>query len=383
MPFNLAHSFDKARGTLWEAPSWLLLMKPDAQALSWMNYPSSASPGLDASWFYERFRFQFDNSELLFLRHAQPWCVQMGHANLYHQHGRVQRKTIDAHLELVIRSRKTSIELGELVFIEIRLRNISGERVLVHSHLDPSDGFTELAITKPNGERVPLVPLIKTRVRVETQFLEPDQRLYHAINITSGGLGFHFKEPGPYRIEACYTNTGGKTAASVMQLWVKPPINFDDWSTLSEFYDARVCQYLQATGSNVMQDVDEKLEWISQRIGERHPVQYHILRSLAMPKARQHKLVLPGETTLTMIEQEPATVVKRLTPLVSNASTVADTVGHIEFKDTVDTYTNAALLEGKKSEAIVAQQQMLSLFRERNVISPVIEMIDQRIKELG
>jgi hypothetical protein len=50
------------------------------QALSWMNYPDEASPGagLNATWFYDRFRFRFDDGENLFLRHAPARFVQMG-----------------------------------------------------------------------------------------------------------------------------------------------------------------------------------------------------------------------------------------------------------------------------------------------------------------
>jgi hypothetical protein len=76
--FNMAHSLQKQMGRTWTPPNWMPL-ESNKQELSLMNYPDAATPGggggANASWFYQRFGFRFDDGELLFMRQApaSPW----------------------------------------------------------------------------------------------------------------------------------------------------------------------------------------------------------------------------------------------------------------------------------------------------------------------
>ncbi len=379
--FNLAHSFQKTQGSSWAAPSWMPVTS-DSQALSWMNYPESASPGLNATWFYDRFRFRFDDNENLFLRHAPTGFVQMGNETWFQNHGRVSRGSIDRRLELVIRNRKTSTELGEAIFLEIRLRNASNESVMIHPNLNPSDGFVELAVTSPNGERRPFIPISHTRVRLKGQVLEPGQCLYQAVNLTVGHFGFPFKEPGAYRIEASYTNLDGSTAAAIMQLWIRPPANYDDKRVISELFNARVGRVLYVGGSRTMEDVNDKLKWISEHLDEKHPAQYYWTAVRSAPLANPFKCLRADTNKVSLLDPDPGIVQRQLTPLLENAEAAADAIGHIEYRKIVDTYTQCAIEVQKKVKAREAQNNLLDLFKKRNVIQPVIKTIERRVKEL-
>ena len=223
--FNLAHSFQKEAGMGWRPPSWMP-MKTDNQALSWMNYPDAATPGggagANATWFYNRFRFRFDRSELLFLRHAPETYVEMGAAGWFQNHGRVARINLDFRLKLVVRSLKQIYEFGEPILVELRLSNESDQSITVHRNLDPSDGLVELAVTNPDGERRPFLPVDHTRTIMLPHLLQPQgEALYHSVDMTMGSFGFPFKKPGAYRIEASYTNIDGGSAAAVMQVYVR------------------------------------------------------------------------------------------------------------------------------------------------------------------
>ena len=380
--FNLAHSFQKTMGSPWAAPSWMPVTS-DAQSLSWMNYPDSASPGLNASWFYDRFRFRFDDNENLFLRHAPERFVQMGNETWFQNHGRVFRGSLDRRLELVIRSRKTTIELGEPVTIEMRLRNVSGEELMVHPNLNPSDGFVELAVTNPKGERRPFIPVAHTRVLAKGQLLAPDHRLYHAVDLTVGQFGFQFKEHGPYRIEASYTNLDGGTAAAIMQLWVRPPANYDDRRIISELFNARVGRVLYVGGTRAMEDVNDKLKWVSKKLGQKHPAQYHIAGAQSRPLANSFKHLKADSEKVILLDPNPETVERQLGPVLKNAEAAADTIGHIEYRQIVDTYTNSAWDTRKKAAARKAQNDLLGLFKKRKVIQTVIGSIAKRVKELS
>lgn len=393
--FNLAHSWQKQLGTppeevAWAAPSWMPLVA-EPTALSWMNYPDMATSSAgastkpnDAKWFYDRFRFRFSDSELLFLRHAPASYLQMGNEAWFHNHGRVSQESLERRLQLVVRSRKRLVELGEPVFVELRLRNVSNEDVMVYGNLDPSDGSVELAVTNPRGERRPLIPIAHTRMLGQQQALKPGQSLYQSINLTIGRFGFPFKEPGAYRIEASYTNLNGKTAAAVMQIWVRPPANYEDTLFINELFNARLGRALYVGGTRVMEEVNDKLDWILRHLEEQHPARYYLTTTRYLPLAQPFKLVDVGEydRKLQILKPEPDLVERCLAPVVENMETAADSMGHIQYRQIVDVYTNCAKEAGNKSGARHAQEKLLGLFKERDVVPQVIQSVEQRVSEL-
>ena len=379
--FNLAHSFQKALGTPWQAPHWSPIQSTH-KALSWMNYPDLASPGLNATWFYDRFSFRFDDGEHLFLRHAPERFVQMGASDWLDNHGRVSRGSLDRRLQLTIRHRKTMIELGEPVIVELKLKNISDELVQVHRNLAASDGYVEFAVTNPKGERRPFVPFSQTRMRVLSGLLKPGQAVYESVKLTIGRLGCPFKLPGPYRIEASYTNRNGGTAAAIKQLWVNPPASFNDWPTLKEFFNARVGRVLEVGGSRVMEDVNDRLRWIRKRLGAQHPSQHHLAKVISTPLAKPFKLFGDKADSVHLADPDPERVRLVLEPVVKGDEGAADSLGHIEFHRVVDTYTECAVHTRKISAAREAQEKLKCLFEKRRVIRRVVKSIDRKIKEL-
>jgi hypothetical protein len=382
--FNLAHSFQKGEGDRWNAPSWMPLSS-NPRALSWMNYPDRASSpagGLSAKWFYDHFRFGFDAGENLFLRHAPARFVQMGNEVWFQNHGRVSRSDLDRRLELVVRSRKKILELGEPVFVELRLRNVSDQAVSIHRNFNPSDGFVELAITNPRGERRPVVPIVHTRNAVQHHILEPKEAIYRPANLTVGLFGFPFKEPGAYRIEASYTNIDGSKAAAVLQLYVRPPTNYEDWPVVSELFDAKVGRVLFVGGTRKLDGVTEKLDWVRERLGVEHPAYYYLSVTRGLPYSRPFKVLEPDTNEVQLLQQDPELTEQTLEPIVDRTEPAANTLGHIKYRQAVDTYTEVALEVGKKAKAREAQSNMLALFEKRGVIPEVIEAIEERAKQL-
>ena len=383
--FNLAHSFQKDAGGPWSPPPWMPLAA-NAQALSWMNYPDSASPPgakrFNASWFYRRFRFRFDAAELLFLRHAPEGDVQMGAEAWFEQHGRVARPSVDPRLALTLRSRKPFLEFGEPAMIELKLQNAGGERMVVHDNLDPSEGLVELAITNPRGERRPFVPFDHARRYLVAQVLEPGEAVYAAIDATMGAYGFAFKEPGAYRIEASYTNVDGGTAAAVMRVFVRPPGRFDDVGPISELFDARVGRVLYVEGTRVMDEVNERLSWVSGQLGPDHPISQHLVAVRYLPLERAWKVV-ESSNRLTVYAAEPDLAARQLSGVVlDRAEAAADTMGHIWFHDVVDRFTEAAVAAGDTQGAAKAQRRMLDLFRARQVKPAVVASVESRLRTL-
>lgn len=392
--FNLAHSFDKqleqAPGEhAWSPPPWMPL-RADAQALSFMNYPDSATPtgdaGANATWFYRRFRWRFDDSELLFLRHAPESYVQMGNAAWFQNHGRVSRRSVDRRLELILRTRKPTLELGEAVFVEMRLGLAPGvaEPVMAHANLSPSDGFVELAVTGPDGQRRPFIPIAHTRRRVQPHRFLPDaEKLYYTVNMTAGLFGFAFKAPGPYRVEASYRNLDGRTAANVIHLEVLPAPSVDGRKLLGTLRRADVARTLFVGGTRMIDEVNDRLDFVAQRLGTRHPASYWIASARAKPLAGESRSVDPRTRKVDVAPPEPEHAMALLAPLVEQADAVADSLGHMRFRSTMDLYTDAAELARARPRARDAQRTMLGLFERRGVVQSVCDSVARRVRTLA
>lgn len=388
--FNLAHSFQKHLGGGWNAPSWMPLAS-NKKALSWMNYPDSAAEGqgggpLNASWFYRRFRFQFDNAELLFLRHAPERYAQMGAEAWFDNHARVSRESVDPRLQLSIQIRKPIYEHGEPVILELKLKNVSDQPVPVHRNLDPSDGLVDIAVMNPKGERRPYLPFDHTRTRVVPHVLEPGgEALYALADVTMGAYGFHFKEPGAYRIEASYTNLDGRTAAAVRQLYVRPALSYDAVPIINSLFDAQIGRALYVEGTRVQDGVNDKIDWIRQRlaraIGERNPIEAHLRATRYKPLMQPAAVVEPKSRTLRKLPEEPDVAVEELQPvLMQRADETADTMGHIWYVQMVNAYARAAEDAGQKGKSREARTQLADFCRQRGIVRSVTE---EALRALG
>jgi hypothetical protein len=381
--FNLAHSFQKGEGAGWRAPAWMPLSS-NAQSLSWMNYPDAAAQGMgggpsNATWFYRRFRFRFDDGELLFLRHAPDRYLEMGGEAWFSQHGRVARSSLDPRLRLSIRTRKGIFEQGEPVLLELKLQNVSGQPVAVHRNLDPSDGLVDIAVTNPKGERRPFLPFDHTRTRLIPHILEPSAEAVFALaDATMGAYGFHFKEPGPYRLEASYTNVDGRTAAAVLQVYVRPAPTYDAVPIINELFDAAIGRALYVEGTRVQEDVNDKIDWIRERltsvVGERHPIEAHLRTIRYKPLMTPMSIIQPVSNALDTLPEDPDVAVQELEPvLVERADATADTMGHIWYVDTMKAYSRAAQQAGRLNKARDARTHLAAFCRARGIVSSVTE----------
>ncbi|MGF1466842.1 MAG: hypothetical protein ACFCGT_11980 [Sandaracinaceae bacterium] len=381
--FNLAHSFQKQlqQGSAWAPPPWMPLTT-DERALSWMNYPDQPSPGANASWFYRRFRFRFDDVENLFLRHAPESFVRHGDVAWFTHHGRVARTSLDRRLELVARTQKPELELGEPVFIELRLRNVGERSVEVDPLLDVAADRVEIAITDPRGARRPFLPVQLRLARRAAQVLMPDERIYRSVHLSVGRLGCPFKEPGPYTIEASYHNPRGGAAAAALRIFVKPAASPEDFRSVYELFGARVARVLQLGGSRAMEEENERIDWVRRRLGEGHPTRLYLSATRALPLATRYKRLGADDRAVRVEPPDPEAVVRTLDPVVHATSSAADSLGNITYREVVETYATSAERMGKPQVASAPLKALVHEFRARKVIPSVIERLERRIREL-
>jgi hypothetical protein len=135
-------------------------------------------------------------------------------------------------------------------------------------------------------------------------------------------------------------------------------------------------------GTRVMEDVNDKLEWVRDRLGAHHPISYHLTAVRYKPWAMPNKVAEPGSNEVRVYDPDPDRVVKELEPVIEQTEAAADTMGHIWYRDVVDTYTQTCVEVHQQPKARHAQEKLLGLFKDRNVIPPVLEAVEKRVNEL-
>jgi hypothetical protein len=219
--FNLLHSWQKqfASPPVPNRPS----------ALSWMNYPWNYPVG-GAPTFWSKFPFQFDNGEIIHLRHAFRNNIIMGGSD-FAVGAALGRDVLsdpvrdESGLTLNISTHQRSFALGEPLVLEIALGTTDSRGRRVHTWLHPNCGLVKVVIRKPNGEVVAYEPLIDHLVGEQESLISGDELIRDSAYIGFGKGGFYFDQPGHYRIRAVYAALDGSQVLSdIITVRVRYPV---------------------------------------------------------------------------------------------------------------------------------------------------------------
>ena len=244
--FNLLHSWQK---------SFAIPPVPNRPgSLSWMNYPWNF-PGGGAPTFWNNFAFQFDNEEVIHLRHAFRNNIVMGGSNFIT--GAALGREImadpiedESGLTLGI-STKPSFALGEPVVLELALGTTDGRGRRVHTWLHPNCGLVKIVIGKPNGQVVAYEPMIDHLVGERARVLGQSAVERDSAYIGFGKGGFYFNQPGHYRIRAAYAALdGSEVMSNITTIRVRYPISAADESLADLFMGEEQGALLYLLGSD-------------------------------------------------------------------------------------------------------------------------------------
>jgi len=219
--FNLLHSWQKsfANPPAANRPS----------ALSYMNYPWNFPGGPAAFW--AAFPFQFDDLELIHLRHAFRNNIIMG-GNPFATGAAVIDPNVMADaeydgsgLDFTIQSAHSVYALGEPVVINLALRSHDKRGKIVQPYLHPKGSMTSVAILRPNGQAVLYEPFMDHLMASTQQFLGGDDVIEESAYIGFGKGGNYFDHPGTYRLRAIYQAAdGSQVRSNVVTLRVRHPV---------------------------------------------------------------------------------------------------------------------------------------------------------------
>lgn len=314
--FNLLHSWQKS-----------LAVPPQPNqldALSWMNYVQNFPGGEAAYW--AAFPFQFEDPELIHLRHAFRDNVIMGGTNFgsgaaeFDSQAFAEPLVDNSGLKLELKARKSFVQC-EPVVIELKLSTTDLRGKRVHTRIHPNYGFVQLAIQLPNGQTVPFRPLAEQCLETETVILDADNpAIYASAYIGYGKKGFYCDQSGLYQLRAIYyALDGSEVISNVLTLRVRSPLDRTE-EKIAELYsghDQGTLFYLLGSDSEHLASGNEDLETVIGEHGD-HPLAVYAHLVQGINAGRQFKTVM-DDKQLKLREPQNQEAISELSEVVTTS----------------------------------------------------------------
>jgi hypothetical protein len=375
--FNLLHSWQKGLA-LPPVPN-----RPSS--LSWMNYPWNYPSG-GAAGFWSAFAFQFDDIEVVHLRHAFRNNVIMG-GNPFRVGSAIESpEALDdpvedrSGLSLKLEA-SNSFGLGEPVVVEIQLRaaDLAGKEV--NSRLHPNYGVVQIGICKPSGRTMLYEPMFKLCAEPDPVRLDQSRpAIYDSAYIGYGETGIYFDEIGPYRLRALYAALdGSQIVSNVLTLWVRPPTSAADQEVaellLGEEQGALL--YLLGSDADNLEDGNHALDELLERHAK-HPLAVYARLVKGMNLARPFKK-LQRDKSVTMRGPQVEESVKLLGGVI-DATAEGRGVDNITLNQAARYLAIAQRRSGDAAGARTTLDRMVDILRKQSLKPHVMEQVDEQVR---
>jgi hypothetical protein len=396
--FNLRHTFDPRNPVL--AP-FQQREDPNRKELSFANYPLQYQNGLferrNAKRFFDEFRFQFTNDELLFMRHAPEHFVQMGadpfhlqaNANIVSSQFDQIRSDLGEGFELTLSTNRpgNEFEFLEPIVIEIKLKNVSGQPALVSREILGDSGPMEIMVNrrgKPPRFHHPFTHCIQSTDRVAFM---PGDSLYASRFISADPHGWLIDDGGYYELQARLHLESEDVLSNQLVIRVAPPRDWDEQYLAQDFFDADVGSVIAFDGTRQLSAVNALLEEVVSRFPSRR-VALHSRIALGLPATRNFKSMrTDGRRHRIHVHPIDETTVNELMTLLvgspSQADRAAESLGHIEFRHYVEKVAKALKSQERTRDAVRALKRLNSTLKARSVPKRIRTKIKSAIEKLS
>lgn len=377
--FNLLHSWQKSYAT---PPG-----TDDVRALSWMNYPWGYPDGAPAFW--AAFPFQFSDPELIHLRHAYRNNIIMG-GNPFGtgaalDDGEAFSDAVEDRSGLLFEiESKRMFALGEPVVVEFKLRGLDRRGVRVHKHLHPNLGYVQIAIQKPGGTLMAYEPSIEHCMAIETERLDDaNPSIYDSAFIGYGKGGMYFDTPGLYKIRAVYhALDGSRIASNTLTLRVRAPITRED-EEIAELLsgdEQGMLLYLLGSDSEALVNGNDALQMVLEKHAK-HPLANYVRLVKGVNAAREFKRMTADkrvDVRAPQIEESR----NMLRALADASETPAGGVDNITLNQALRSLGRGQKLAGDTEGAQATHDQIVKLFRRKNLKPHVQKLIERQAAEM-
>jgi hypothetical protein len=368
--FNLAHSWQKALPV-----SWIPLVN-EPEARSFMNYPYNVAGGQSA--FYSDFEYRFSDPELLFMRHAPAQFVQMGNADWFDHHGFEQTPGAKMTLEVRANRDKPVFEFMEPVVLELKLKNVSNEPLIVDKSALGNFERLSLVMKKRGRAARQYVPYARYCSKSEKVVLPPGEALYENVFVSAGLNGFDLADPGNYLIQASLGTAEGDIVSRELHLTVRPPKGYEEEKLAQDLYMPEVGRVLAFDGSKVLTSANDVLREATERLPD-STIARHAQVALGKALLRPAKVVSPVRNEATVAPANVAEAQSLLDDaLLDNADCAAETLSHIDYRYYAEDYAAALAEQGDTAKANEVQATLVETLKARNVKPEVIQQLQLR-----
>ncbi|MBK7336363.1 MAG: hypothetical protein IPJ00_09410 [Saprospirales bacterium] len=261
--FNLPHSWQRSN-------------TPSSASNSFMNYPWGYTGGSGETGFWSDFRWEFDDPELVWMRHGNRRDVMFGGNDWIGDNLSIYTGPLpevqEGPLSLEIRG-KDIVRLFEPVHLEIKLTNTSQDRIDVLNRLQPEDQFLSIYIEQPDGTHRKFVPPVK-RLLAPGELVElgPGESIYDSIQLTYTSAGITFDKPGEYRIRAFYGEHEVALMSGSFRLRIASNFSTEEEELTHLLSDLRVAKFIYFRGGGPKYaEVAEQLERVCRKNEKAHP----------------------------------------------------------------------------------------------------------------
>jgi hypothetical protein len=351
--FNLMHSWQKS-----------LASPPQANrpsALSFMNYPWLFPAGANAFW--SGFPFQFDDPEIIHLRHGFRNNVMMGGNNFSIGASLEDPQTFNQpvadntglQLELSVSKKGKRFMFGEPVVLGVKLTATDANGKTAHAHLHPSAGLVQIGICDPAGTVKTYRPLIEHCVAGQEIRLDATNRSVEtSVFCGFGKDGFYFDRTGFYQVRAIYTALdGSKVFSNILHLRVSHPVTEEDEDVASLFFGREQGSLLYLLGSDAphLQRGNDAFNEVLEKHAT-HPLAEYVRLIHGINAARHFKTIPAGEMKVQVRKARTNDSIKLLAGIAENADKGKSPIDPFTIRDNV--LTTLVKMQRDRGDSVAA-----------------------------
>jgi hypothetical protein len=376
--FNLPHS-------------WSRSVNPDSGSESFMNYPWGYTGGTASKEesFWSNFRWEFDDVELIWMRHADRNDVIFGGRDWIGNNLSIfvtpEMEIHNAALELEVRAQPL-YELGEPVRVEVKVKNITDRTQKVAARLQPEDGMITFFIRRPNGAFVRYVPPVaRCKAPPDAIDLKAGESVYESVLLSYGAKGFQFLEPGEYLVRA-YLEAGdaGCAVSKSCRLRVMAPKQRSSEELVFLLSSREAVKLMYFGRTQRYPNLIANLREATEKYAKTDPVLVrHIHAVLGLNQSRRFKYVIEKHGKRVVVFRDPdpkhlATHLEAACQLLPDRKVAA--FDNITYGRLSDTLVDSYLKQGKRSEAEKRLRETLAYFEKQRVPKTVLDRYRNRMK---